>query len=148
MTELSGRIEGQRHIFPIRIYHEDTDATGVVYHAGYLRFAERARTEMLRLAGINLSRMLDDHGLVFLVRDCAVDYLAPARLDDLVEVRSRLAKLAGAALTAEQVIGRDGSELARLNVRVVCVDSGGRAARIPDTLCEALEPYFERQELR
>jgi acyl-CoA thioester hydrolase len=142
MTGLSGRIEGQRHIFPIRIYHEDTDATGVVYHAGYLRFAERARTEMLRLAGITLSRMRDDHGLVFLVRDCAVDYLAPARLDDRVEVRSQVVDLAGAALKTEQIIARDGSELARLRVRVVCVDSGGRAARIPDALCEALKPFL------
>jgi acyl-CoA thioester hydrolase len=148
MTGLSGRIEGQRHIFPVRVYYEDTDAAGVVYHAGYLRFAERARTEMLRLAGINLARMQDDHGLVFAVRDCAVDYLAPARLDDLVEVCSRLVKLAGASLKAEQIIVRDGSELARLGVRVACVDSGGRPARIPAGLREALEPYFERHELR
>ena len=148
MTGLSGRIEGQRHIFPIRVYYEDTDAAGVVYHAGYLRFAERARTEMLRLAGISLARMRDDHGLVFAVRDCAVDFLAPARLDDMLEVCSRLVKLAGASLKAEQSIGRDGSELARLGVRVACVDTGGRPARIPAELREALEPYFERRELR
>lgn len=142
MTGLSGRIEGHRHIFPIRIYYEDTDAAGVVYYASYLRFAERARTEMLRLAGINVARMQDDHGLVFAVRDCTVDYLAPARLDDLVEVCSRLVKLAGASLKAEQIIVRDGSELARLGVRVACVDSGGRPARIPDALREALKPIL------
>ena len=142
MTGLSGRIEGHRHIFPIRVYYEDTDAAGVVYHAGYLRFAERARTEMLRLAGITISKMRDDHGLVFAVRDCAVDYLAPARLDDLVEVCSRLVRLAGASLKAEQIIGRDGSELARLGVRVACVDSGGRPARIPAALREALKPFL------
>ncbi len=148
MTGLSGRIEGHRHIFPIRVYYEDTDAAGVVYHASYLRFAERARTEMLRLAGINLSKMRDDHGLVFAVRNCAVDYLAPARLDDLVEVCSRLVNLAGASLEAEQIIGRDGAELTRLGVRVACVDSGGRPARIPAALRAALELYFERREPR
>jgi acyl-CoA thioester hydrolase len=142
MTGLSGRIEGDRHIFPIRVYYEDTDAAGVVYHASYLRFAERARTEMLRLVGITLSRMLDDHGLVFAVRDCAVDYRAPARLDDLVEGCSRLVNLAGASLKAEQIIGRDGADLVRLGVRVACVDPGGRPARIPAALRGALEPYF------
>ena len=134
--------EHSPHLLPVRVYYEDTDAAGVVYHAGYLRFAERARTEMLRLAGITIARLRDDHGLVFAVRDCAVDYLAPARLDDLVEVCSRLVNLAGASLKAEQIIGRDGSELARLGVRVACVDAGGRAARIPDALCEALKPFL------
>ena len=134
--------------WPVRVYYEDTDAAGVVYHSGYLRFAERARTEMLRLAGITPLKMRRDHGLVFAVRDCVVDFLAPARLDDLLEVCSRLVNLAGASLKAEQVIGRDGSDLVRLGVRVACVDSGGRPARIPAALRRALEPYYERRDQR
>jgi len=142
VTATAGRIEDGRHILPIRIYYEDTDAAGIVYYANYLRFAERGRTEMLRLAGIEQRELARRHGMAFAVRDCAVDYRQPARLDGLIEVRSRLTGLRAASAEAEQLICRDGATLARLDVRVACIDGEGRAIRMPAPLRAALEPYL------
>lgn len=148
MTELSGRIDGGGHVFPIRVYHEDTDTTGMVYHANYLIYAERARTEMLRLVGIRISDLLERHGLAFPVRDCTVDYLAPARLDDRIDVRSRLTRLAGAWLRLDQVVRRGETDLVRLGVRIACVAGNGRPRRIPAALRDALAPYSQSQDQR
>ena len=134
------------HRYPLRIFYEDTDAGGIVYYARYLHFAERARTEILRLAGIEQSRLRDDHGVVFAVRRCEVDYRRPARLDDLVEVRSRLTGLRGARLSAAQSIWRTSEELVRLAVEVVSLRSDGRPARIPAPVCAALEPFVQPLE--
>ena len=82
----SGRIEGGRHILPLRVYYEDTDAVGIVYYANWLRFLERGRTEMLRLLGQEHSALRAENGINWIVRRCAVDYLKPARLDDAIEI--------------------------------------------------------------
>lgn len=145
---LSGRIEDGRHVLPIRVYYEDTDAIGMVYYANYLKYAERARTEMLRLAGIRQSDMSREHGMAFVVRDCTVDYRRPARLDDLIEVRSRLTGLGAASLDAEQVIAFDGASLARLDVRIACIGNDGRPGRIPAAVRSALAPYCQPLEQR
>ncbi len=141
MTDLSGWIEGNWHVFPLRVYYEDTDAGGIVYYANYLKFAERARSEMLRRVGVKQSDMFRRYGMSFAVRDCSLDYRRPARLDDLLEVRSRLTELGAATLRAEQVIGREGTDVARLGLRIACVDADGRPTRIPAPLREALKPY-------
>ena len=141
MTSGSGQIEGGQHVLQLRVNYEDTDAGGIVYYANYLKFAERGRTEMLRAAGIDHRGLARDHGLAFVVRGCCLDCRRPARLDDLIEVRSRLIELGGASMTAEQVIGRDGLELARLEVRLACMDERGHAARMPAPLREALSVY-------
>ncbi len=146
MNELSGRIENGMHCLPIRLYHEDTDSGGIVYYANYLRFAERARTEMLRLSGINQSEMANRYGMAFAVRDCTIDFRYPARLDDLIEVRSRIDELAAATVSAMQAIWRGTEELARLNVRVACLRGDGRPTRIPVWLRQALEPYLQPRE--
>ena len=143
MSGASGQIDGATHNLPIRIYYEDTDVGGIVYYANYLKFAERARTEMLRLIGVNQSEMADRYGLVFTVRACAVEFLRPARLDDLIEVRSHLVKLAAATVSAVQAVWRDSEELARLDIRVACVSQNGRPARIPAAVRQALEPYVQ-----
>ncbi len=143
MSGASGQIDGATHNLPIRIYYEDTDVGGIVYYANYLKFAERARTEMLRLIGVNQSEMADRYGLVFAVRACAVEFLRPARLDDLIEVRSRLVKLAAATVSAVQAVWRGSEELARLDIRVACVRQNGRPARIPAAVRQALEPYVQ-----
>ena len=96
MSGLSGRFEKGEHVLPVRVYYEDTDAAGIVYYANYLKYAERARTELLRLAGIRQSDVSREHCMAFAVCDCQVDYQSPARLDDLVEVRSRLVVLRAA----------------------------------------------------
>lgn len=138
MTPHAGRIEDGHYLLDLRIYYEDTDSGGIVYYANYLKFAERARTELLRAVGIDHQGLARDHGLAFVVRDCTLDCRRPARLDDVIEVRSRLTELGGASLRTEQVIGRDGTELARLQVRLACMNSRGRPARIPRPLREAL----------
>lgn len=138
---LMGGVRDGRHVLPLRVYYEDTDAGGMVYYANYLKFAERARTEMLRLAGFDHGEIADRFGLAFVVRDCALSYKRPARLDDLLEVRSRFLDLGAASLTAEQVICRETTELARLDVRLACVTDGGRPSRIPNALRDALAAY-------
>ncbi len=146
MSALSGRAEGGTHRLPIRVYYEDTDAVGIVYYANYLKFAERARTEMLRLAGINQSEMTSRYGMAFAVRNCAIDFRAPARLDDLIEVRSRFTELVGATVSIVQAIWRDAEELVRLEVRVACLRGNGRPTRIPAPLRQALQPFIQPRE--
>lgn len=126
------------HVLPIRVYYEDTDAQGVVYHANYLRFAERGRSEWLRELGTNHERLLDEHGIVFAARRCVIDYLAPARLDDLIEVRSTALEIGRTRLVMDQRILRGGEEIARIEVALVCVGRDGRAVRIPTGLRQAI----------
>jgi acyl-CoA thioester hydrolase len=139
----SGEIAGGEHRFPVRVYYEDTDAGGIVYHARYLHFAERARTEALRLAGIEQTSLRDTHDVVFALRRCNIDYRRPARLDDLVEVRSRFTDLRGAKLSAAQSIWRAGEELVRLTVEIATVRGDGRPTRIPAPVRAALEPFVQ-----
>lgn len=139
----SGRLEDGTHHFPIRIYYEDTDSLGIVYYANYLKFAERARTEMLRLVGINQTEMANRYGMGFAVRNCDMDFRLPARLDDIVEVRSRLIELAAATVSAVQAVWRGTEELVRLELRVACLRQNGRPARIPAPLRQTLQPYVQ-----
>lgn len=125
------------HVFPVRVYYEDTDAGGVVYHANYLRFAERARTEMLRQAGIGQAALWAEQGLAFTVRRCEAEFLKPARLDDALEVHTRVLEARGARVEAEQVVKRAGDEIARLKLEIACVDRQGKPARLPRTLSDA-----------
>ncbi len=146
MSALSGRIESGTHHLPIRIYYEDTDTAGIVYYANYLKFAERARTEMLRVAGVNQSEMATRYGMVFAVRNCAIDFRAPARLDDLIEVRSRFTEMAGATVSVVQAIWRDAEKLVCLDVRVACLRENGRPTRVPAPLRRALQPFIQSRE--
>lgn len=141
MVEAAGRIDGKTHVFPVRVYYEDTDAGGVVYYANYLKFAERARTDLLRILGIEQSRLAQNDGIVFVVRRCAADFVGAARLDESLEIRTRLASIKGASLDAEQVVSRDGAELVRMDVSVACVNLGGegRPTRIPAAIRESLQ---------
>src|SRR5271165_223341 len=117
-----------RHRYAVRVYYEDTDAGGVVYHASYLRFAERARTEALRDAGIPHADLLERFTLMFVVRHLEVDYLRPARLDDSLTVVTEPLAVGGATVTLRQdVRGPEGS-CAVLTVRLACVRPGGGKA--------------------
>ncbi len=128
------------HHFSIRIYYEDTDAGGVVYHANYLRFAERARTEALRDAGAPHAELVADHGLMFMVRRAKLDYLAPARLDDRLVIVTVTLKLRGASVELRQSVLRDGVVLAVLELQVVCVRcADGRPDRIPQRWLDVLD---------
>jgi len=127
------------HLFPLRVYYEDTDAAGIVYYANYLKFAERARTEMMHLLDAGYRDMVAERRIAFAVRHCEVDFLAPARLDDLLEVETSVLEAGGATVTAEQVIRRGDSVLTRMRVKLACVDGTGRAVRLPAPVRSALE---------
>ncbi len=127
------------HRFAIRVYYEDTDAGGVVYHANYLRFAERARTEALREAGVPHSDMQAIHGLIFMVRRVKLDYLAPARLDDSLTVLTIPVTLKGASVELRQSVLLGETILAEAEIQLACVQAAtGRPGRIPPRWREAL----------
>ena len=122
-----------------RVYFEDTDAGGVVYHANYLRFAERARTEALRELGVPHADLVNQLGLIFVVRRVKMDYLRPARLDDSLEVATRVLAVGAATADLSQAIRRDGETLAEAEVALACVRrDDGKPARIPPRWRDAL----------
>ena len=128
------------HTLPVRVYYEDTDFSGFVYHASYLRFMERGRTELLRgLAGDQSDLHRDAAGLHFVVRRMAIDYVRPARMDDLLEVRTWTATMKGASMHLAQEVRRGDEVLVKAEVVVACVRDG-RAIRLPDSLRLALSP--------
>ncbi len=117
----------------IRVYYEDTDAGGIVYHARYLAFAERARTEALREAGLPHGELMRDHGLIFVVRRVEMDYLRPARLDDVILVTTGPWDMKGASVEVHQRFEVNGQTAATLKVKLATIRlSDGRPARIPD----------------
>jgi acyl-CoA thioester hydrolase len=122
------------HIFPVRVYWEDTDASGIVYHASYLRFAERARTELLRAAGFEQWSLLADTGIAFAVRRCEIDFRRSARLDDQLEIDTRVTAIGGASLDMSQAIRRNGDDIVTLLLKLACITRDGRAARMPPGL--------------
>ena len=134
-----GRLAGDVFIFPLRVYYEDTDAAGIVYYANYLKFIERARTEMMRFAGIDHSGMRDADGVLFIVRRCTLDYRRPAWLDDWLEIHTRIVALKGASLEVEQIVLRDGETLVHAELRLACIKESGAPARFPPDLRSALE---------
>jgi acyl-CoA thioester hydrolase len=135
---LSGRFEGSTHILPVRIYYEDTDFSGIVYHANYLRYLERGRTDFLRLAGINQSVLHAEGDIVFSVRRMLLDFLRPARMDDVVIVETSVSVMKGASITMAQRIRRGEETLLTAEVLVAAIRDG-RPARLPDAV-RALMP--------
>lgn len=131
-----------RHEFSIRIYYEDTDAAGIVYHARYLHFADRARTELLRQNGISLQQLAEEEGRVFLVRSLTVHYRKPIFLDDEITVCSEEMETSISRSIIRQVIERNGEECARLEVELVCLDRAtNRPGRFPPQIVSALGAY-------
>lgn len=137
--DLAGRLMPGGHILPVRVYFEDTDFSGVVYHANFLKFLERARSDMLRLLGVSHEELdRGDFGerLAFAVRHIDIDFLKSARIDDIVEVETSVARMAGARLILAQTIRRGGATLVAASVTVVMVNAAGRARRLPAQLRE------------
>ena len=122
------------HTLPIRVYYEDTDAGGIVYHTSYLRFAERGRTEMLRDAGFEHAEILKTQGIAFAVIHMAVDFKSPAKLDDILDVKTDMKEVKGASMTMEQKIYRGTSLLVDIAVKIACIDKNGKAARLPEAV--------------
>jgi acyl-CoA thioester hydrolase len=137
----SGAIEAGVHRLRIRVYYEETDAAGIVYHAAYLEFAERARTEMLRCLGLDHGALRERYGVTFTVRSLTADFVAPARLDDRLIVATRLLRPGRAALElAQRIETADGRLLASLAVRLALLAADLRVARPPPELRAALAP--------
>lgn len=118
-----------------RVYYEDTDAGGIVYHANYLAFFERARTDFLRDLNIHQSDLVKNEKVIFVVRRCEIDYLSPARLDDLIEVSAEVTKISATSLVMHQEMKKDDKLLAAMDVVVVCIDSENfRPKKIPENV--------------
>lgn len=144
--DLAGRIADGRHVLPVRVYHEDTDFSGAVYHASYLRFCERGRSDFLRLMGVFLGELRapgSGDPLTFAVRHMEIDFLKPARIDDVLEVETRAVALSGAALNLDQRIVRGGETVFTARVKVVVIDGRGRPRRLPSAIKTRLEPYLD-----
>ncbi|GAB4266276.1 MAG: tol-pal system-associated acyl-CoA thioesterase [Methylomicrobium sp.] len=139
-TELSPFTLMQTFNWPVRVYYEDTDAGGVVFYANYLKFFERARTEMLRAMGFEQDRLIVDDGVLFVVRSVQVDYLMPARFNDQINVSSLVTSAKKASLIFEQQITRGDDVLCTGWVRIACLDvQTMRPKAIPDFLLEQLQ---------
>ena len=138
----SGEIRAGRHVLIVRVYYEDTDFSGVVYHASYLRFMERGRTDYLRLIGTDHRALFEAAereapGFAFVVRSMAIEFLKPARMDDVLEIVTSPQEVKGASVILHQQVARAGETLIDAQVRVAFV-SGGRARPIPKPLRRAM----------
>jgi acyl-CoA thioester hydrolase len=147
--DLAGKIIhdafGPRHVRPVRVYFEDTDAGGVVYHASYVRFCERGRTDFLRLLGADARGMINGSDsrepAAFVVRRMNCDFLRPARMDDVLEVETRVKELGGASVTLMQTISLDGRRIFEAEVTVVLVSMAGKPLRLSEAVRGAFEAH-------
>ncbi len=127
------------HRFPVRVYHEDTDLGGVVYHANHLKFIERGRSELLRVAGVSQSELKDD-GILFVVRRIEADYLKPALYDDALDILTRPEKVTPARIVLDQRVERNGETLFAAVVTLACMSRTGRPVRVPREIRAKLSP--------
>ena len=142
----AGRFEGREHRLPVRVYYEDTDFTGLVYHANYLRYFERGRSDCLRLMGIGHAELLDgDRPMAFVVSKMGLSFLKPARIDDPLVVRTRYDAVKGPRLLISQAIARGDDVLCRAEVEVVCIHMDGRPRRPTPALMERVGPWLAPQ---
>ena len=147
-TDLDGEIRDGRHVMAVRVYYEDTDFSGIVYHANYLRFMERGRTNFLRLLGADQRGLFEETekeapGFAFVVRSMTLDFRAPARMDDVLTITTVPAEVKGASITLAQTVARGDEVLVEAQVRVAFV-SNGKAQRIPKPLRIAMGGGGER----
>jgi len=139
-----GWFDGRIHVFPVRVYYEDTDFSGLVYHANYLRFMERGRSEFLRISGAGHRTILSaEKPLVWAVRRMAIDFVRPARMEDALAVRTRVVELAGARMRLDQRVVKETTLLLQADVEVCIITLDGRPRRVPDPLRKKLEFFLE-----
>lgn len=132
--------------WPVRVYYEDTDAGGVVYHSQYLNYCERARTEWLRALGVVQTALLQDKGLIFVVHSLQAEYQKPAKFDDALIVESSLVAMSAASLSFKQVVLRENQPIFKASVKVACVDANKqRPAKIPNSLSAVIKPVMSTQ---
>jgi len=135
---ICGELSDNGHRLNQRVYYEDTDFSGLVYHARYLHFLERGRTDYLRCLGVEQSALLgiDEEGLVFVVHKMEIDFRSPARMDDILEIVTRTTRAGGAKMVLEQEILRDGTQLIAARVVIAVVNRSGRPRRLPEGLAQ------------
>jgi len=142
-----GHFDGKTHVLPISIYYEDTDLSGVVYHANYLRFMERGRTEFFRLAGISkMAGLEDEEPTAWAIRSITVNYYRPARLDDAVTVRTILTALSGARMKAIQKVMCGDTLLVEGRIEACITTLTGKARRLPKNVAQTLAPFVTTEE--
>lgn len=138
-----GVFVGREHRLPVRVYYEDTDFTGLVYHANYLRFFERGRSDFLRAAGVGHAELLQaEPPLAFVVAEMAVKFVKPARIDDALVVRTRYEAVRGPRLIIKQTITRDDEVLCAASVTAVCIHLDGRPRRPSAGLMDKVRPWL------
>lgn len=140
-----GKFAGGLFQFPIRVYYEDTDAGGIVYHAGYLKFAERARTEFMRTLGWGHDRLVAELGVIWVVRRLLIDYRRPAKLDDCLVVTTTCNALQGASIEIAQQITRGDDAMTELQLQIALLTPAGRPARVPPVLADSLTPFLAQR---
>lgn len=123
-------MDDKKFVWPVRVYYEDTDAGGVVFYGNYLKFFERARTELLRSYGFDHTRLVSSEKMIFVVRSIAIEYLASARLDDLIMVSAEVVKSGKASLVFEQIITRGSDVLTTSLIKIGCLDAGTMRPKI------------------
>jgi acyl-CoA thioester hydrolase len=140
----SGRFEGKAHLLPVRVYYEDTDFTGVVYHANYLRYFERGRSEFLRLTGVSHTQLRAlEQPMAFVVVRMTIDYHKAARIDDALIVRTEYQRIHKARLHVRQALMRGLHVIAEAAEEIACIDLDGRPRRPPAALMDGLRTWFE-----
>ena len=139
----AGRFEGRDHLLPVRVYYEDTDFTGLVYHANYVRYFERGRSDFLRAIGVGHADLLEqDEPLAFVLSELNIRYLKPARIDDALVVRTIYEAVKGVRLIIRQSVERAGEVLCRADVTAVCIHLDGRPRRPSKGLIEKVTPWL------
>jgi acyl-CoA thioester hydrolase len=149
-TALDGALSDRRHVMSVRVYYEDTDFSGAVYHASYLRFMERGRTNYLRLLGVGHRALFEETareapGFAFVVRSMQIEFLKAARMDDLLDIVTQPQEVKGASIALRQRVLRGADLLVEAQVRVAFV-AGGRARPIPKALRTAMQADRERRD--
>lgn len=141
-----GRFDGRTHLLPVRVYYEDTDFTGVVYHANYLRYFERGRSDFLRAIGVGHAELLADaEPTAFAVSRIELRYLRAARIDDALVVRTEYREVKGPRLLIEQAIVRGSEVVCEASVEAVCIRPDGGAKRPPRALVDRVRPWLSTQ---
>ncbi len=141
-TAFSGWFEGKTHVLPVRVYYEDTDTSGIVYHANYLRYFERGRSDFLRLAGVHhLVMQQGEDRMAWTIRRISVTYHKPARVDDLLHVRTNYMEMKGARLSGHQTVLRGHDVVANAEIEAAIITVDGRPRRIPADVVAKIEPY-------
>ncbi len=146
-SDINGFITNENvHVQPVRVYYEDTDASGIVYHANYVRYIERGRTNFLRLMGVHHQDLMAlPEPIAFTVTRVEMDFVLPARLDDTLEVHTRYTKVTGVRIYGSQIVKRDGIELIRAQIEAACINLEGKPRRLPKVIRNAMAHYLAEE---